>query len=184
VRFVRQTLVGMGQQNIILIGLMAVGKSTVGKHMAGILGREFYDSDRVIEERAGADTTWIFDVEGEQGFRDRETHVLSELTALEGVVIATGGGAVLRKENRTCLSKGGIVVHLDSSLKQLVERTRHDKKRPLLKGGNREQILRTLWEERTQLYASIADYRFTASRSGPKQFAQKIVNQLQNDGLL
>ena len=94
----------MSKQNIYLVGLMAVGKSTVGRTLAGRLDYDFYDSDHVIEERAGADISWIFDVEGEAGFRERETAVLDELTRLEGIVLATGGGAVLRAENRRMLA--------------------------------------------------------------------------------
>ena len=109
---------------------MAVGKSTIGRVLAQSLGREFFDSDQVIEERAGAPIAWIFDVEGEQGFRDREQAVIDELTRKEGIVMATGGGAVLRETNRNALAGRGCVVHLDSSVERLVERTCRDKKRP------------------------------------------------------
>ena len=118
----------MSKQNLILVGLMAVGKSTVGRMLAQQRGYSFYDTDHVIEDRAGADIPWIFDVEGEPGFRDRETQVLDELTQLDGVVIATGGGAVLRECNRKMLGSRGCVVHLDSPLDRLLERTQKDKK--------------------------------------------------------
>lgn len=163
--------------NIVLIGLMAVGKSTVGRHVADLLGREFHDTDKVVEERAGADVAWIFDVEGEDGFRDRETQVIEDLMAEGGKVLATGGGAILRRENRTALSRG-IVVHLDASVAQLVERTRNDRKRPLLQGDNRRAVLVRLMKERAPLYESVRDYRFATGRGGPKALAQRIVNTL------
>ncbi len=133
----------MAAQNIFLVGLMAVGKTTIGRLLADAIHWHFVDSDHVIEERAGADIPWIFDVEGEAGFRDREQSVIAELSQSSGLVLATGGGAVLRVENRQMLAANGVVVHLDSSLEHLVARTRKDKNRPLLnpkggpKGGHR-----------------------------------------------
>lgn len=129
----------MAAQNIFLVGLMAVGKTTIGRLLADAINWQFVDSDHVIEERAGADIPWIFDVEGEVGFRDREQAVIAELSQTSGLVLATGGGAVLRVENRQALATNGVVVHLDSSLDHLVARTRKDKNRPLLnpKGGRR-----------------------------------------------
>jgi shikimate kinase len=113
--------------NVFLVGLMAVGKTTVGRLLADELALPFFDSDRVVEEKAGADIAWIFDVEGEAGFRERECQVVDELTLRDGVVLATGGGVVLREENRRNLSTRGIVVFLDSPIEKLVERTRHDR---------------------------------------------------------
>ena len=112
----------MTHQSIYLVGLMAVGKSTVGKLLAERLNRPFFDSDKEIERKAGAEISWIFDVEGEEGFRDREEQVIYELTKVPGVVVATGGGAVLREENRQMLTARGCVVHLDSPLERLLER--------------------------------------------------------------
>lgn len=169
----------MSKQNIYLIGLMAVGKSTVGRMLAHRLGYEFYDSDHIIEERAGADIGWIFDVEGEAGFRERETAVLDDLTRLEGIVLATGGGAILRAENRSILAARGTVIHLDSPLQRLVERTEKDKKRPLLNSGNPAEILARLYQERNHLYAEIADCRFVTDRQSPKVLARAIENCLQ-----
>ncbi len=174
----------MSRQNIYLIGLMAVGKSTVGRLLAQGLGYEFYDTDQVIEERAGAATAWIFDVEGEQGFRDREQHVLEELTQLEGVVIAMGGGMVLRPVNRNMLAARGVVIHLDSPLERLVERTQKDKKRPLLAEGDPRETLDRLQRERAPLYAEIADYRFVTDRQGAKPLARVIEQRLRDDGIV
>jgi shikimate kinase len=168
----------MSKQNIYLVGLMAVGKSTVGRTLAQRLGYDFYDSDHVIEERAGADIAWIFDVEGEAGFRERETAVLEDLTMLEGIVLATGGGAVLREENRAMLAARGTVIHLDSPLQRLVERTEKDKKRPLLSGGNPAETLARLRRERNHLYVEIADFRFVTDRQSPKTLVRAIENCL------
>ena len=171
-------------QNIYFVGLMAVGKSTIGRLLAQSLGREFFDSDQVIEERAGAPVAWIFDVEGEQGFRDREQAVIDELTHREGIVLATGGGAVLRPANRKALAGRGCVVHLDSSVEQLVERTCRDKKRPILQAGDRRQTLERLLELRSPLYSEIADYRFVTENQGPKSLAKTIERLLQHDGIV
>ncbi len=174
----------MQKPNIILVGLMAVGKSTVGRLLAQLLDFVFYDSDQVIEERAGAPISWIFDVEGEVGFRDREEHVLDDLTQQQGIVLATGGGAVLRPSNRKVLANRGIVVHLDSPLDRLVQRTRRDRKRPLLQQGNPRATLARLQKEREPLYREIADYRFVTDRQGPKALARQIVDKLKEDGLV
>jgi len=174
----------MSRPNIILIGLMAVGKSTVGRLLADSLGMTFHDADNVIEERAGAPISWIFDVEGEAGFRDREQQVLEDLTREEGIVLATGGGAVLRPENRAVLAERGIVIHLDSPLERLLERTRKDRKRPLLKHGNPRETLTRLSVERDPLYREIADYRFVTDRQGARTLAREIEKRLRDDGLL
>ncbi len=160
--------------SVFLVGLMAVGKSTVGRLLADELGFAFYDSDRVIEERAGAEVAWIFDVEGEQGFREREAQVIDELTQLPGIVLATGGGVVLREENRTRLEARGTVVWLDTPVDRLVERTRRDKRRPLLRGGDPRSTLERLSSERRPLYESIAHLKFCADRSTPKTLAIEI----------
>ena len=171
----------MTQKNIFLVGLMAVGKSTVGRTLAETLEMPFYDSDAEIELRAGAEVSWIFDVEGEQGFRDREEHVIDELTQMRGVVVATGGGAVKRAANRQHLAARGIVIHLDCPLRRLLARTRNDKKRPLLQGDNPEEILTKLVRERAPLYDEISDYRFISDEQSVKSLVQKIVMQLRAD---
>ncbi len=172
------------QQNIFFIGLMAVGKSTIGRLLAASLGREFLDSDQMIEERAGAPIAWIFDMEGEQGFRNREQTVIDELTRKEGIVLATGGGAVLREANRSMLAGRGCVVHLDSSVEQLVERTCRDRRRPLLRDSDRSETLRRLVEDRSPLYRQIADYRFCTDGHRPKALARRIERQLHEDGVI
>ncbi len=171
----------MTQKNIFLVGLMAVGKSTVGRTLAETLEMPFYDSDAEIELRAGAEVSWIFDVEGEKGFRDREEHVIDELTQMRGVVVATGGGAVKRAANRQHLAARGIVIHLDCPLRRLLARTRNDKKRPLLQGDNPEEILTKLVRERAPLYDEISDYRFISDEQSVKSLVQKIVTKLRAD---
>ena len=174
----------MSQQNIFLVGLMAVGKSTVGRLLAQALQLPFYDSDAEIEIRAGAEVSWIFDVEGEMGFRDREEHVIDDLSQMDGIVMATGGGAVKREINRTHLAGRGIVIHLDCPLSRLLARTKNDKKRPLLQGDNREQVIRNLIAEREPLYREIADYRFVSNEQSAKQLVQQIKRRLLADGAM
>ncbi|XOV84090.1 MAG: shikimate kinase AroK [bacterium] len=174
----------MTQKNIFLVGLMAVGKSTVGRTLAETLGMPFYDSDAEIELRAGAEISWIFDVEGEEGFREREAQVIDELTQLQGVVVATGGGAVKRRVNRQHLAARGIVIYLDCPLRRLLARTRNDKKRPLLQGDNPEAILTRLVRERGPLYSEISDYRFVSDEQSVKSLVQKIVLQLRADKVI
>ena len=174
----------MSKQNVFLVGLMAVGKSTVGRLLAQQLGYAFYDTDHIIEERAGADVAWIFDVEGESGFRDRETQVIDELSQMDAVVVATGGGAVIRECNRKMLTARGCVVHLDSPLERLLERTQKDKKRPLLQQGNPATTLRRLQAEREPLYREVADYRFVTDRQGPKMLVRAIIEKLEEDGVI
>ncbi len=172
------------QHNVFLVGLMAVGKTTVGRYLAAELGLEFIDADQVIEERAGADVAWIFDVEGEAGFRERETQVIDELTARSGIVLATGGGAVLNAGNRTRLAERGMVVFLETPIDRLVDRTKHDRKRPLLRGGNARATLERLLRERGPLYQSIADYRFCGDRRSAKALATEIAERLRVDGFV
>ena len=164
--------------NIFLVGLMAVGKSTVGKYLAKELKLEFYDSDRTIEQFAGADISWIFDVEGETGFRDREAQVIDELTQKRGIVLATGGGVILREENRRHLAARGIVVYLVSPLNRLVERTHGDKRRPLLRDSNAIDVFQKLQNERGPLYREISDHEFSAEQRSPRTLARSIAAAL------
>lgn len=153
---------------------MGAGKSTIGKLLAGMLNLSFSDSDRVIEERTGADIPWIFDVEGEDGFRQRETAVLGDLLSAEPMVIATGGGIVVREENRALLKGEGVVVYLTASIDQLVERTYKDKKRPLLQVDDPEAKIRELIAQRDPLYSEVADIVVQTDRRSPKAVAQEI----------
>ncbi len=168
----------MNQQNIILIGPMGSGKSTIGNIIAKKLRREFCDSDHFIEDRTGVDISRIFDIEGEQGFRDRETNALKELLSNDNRVIATGGGAVLRKENQSLLKQRGYIIFLDTTVSQQLYRLRHDKKRPLLQTENPKQKLQALFEERHPIYASLADLVVKTDRRVARKLATDIIGRL------
>ena len=151
-------------QRLFLIGPMGAGKTTLGRLLARQLGFEFFDSDRVIEERTGVDIPTIFDYEGEAGFRKRESIVIEELTKLDHIVLATGGGAILSPKNREALRRQGFVVYLKVSIRQQLIRTSRDQSRPLLQTENPEQRLQKLAEERNHLYESIADFTIDTDR--------------------
>lgn len=142
--------------NIFLVGMMGAGKTSVGRVLAKRLGKTFYDSDHVIEERTGVRIPVIFDIEGEEGFRAREQAVIRELTELQDVVLATGGGAVLNAENRRLLRERGTVIYLRAAVRELINRTRHDKNRPLLQTGDPQARLATIFEQRDPLYREVA----------------------------
>ncbi len=167
------------KKNIFLIGPMGAGKSTIGKQLAKQLKIEFYDSDREIEERAGVDIDWIFDVEGEDGFRVREKNIIEELTALQPIVLATGGGAIVEAENRRFLGGRGVVIYLDTSLEQQLERTKRDRRRPLINRAEDPQVvIQALHEERSPLYEDLADYKISTDQGSVRQVAKKIVEML------
>ncbi len=136
---------------------MGAGKTTIGKQVAEQLGCDFFDSDRVIEQRTGVSIPLIFELEGEAGFRKRETEVLKDLCKNENFVLATGGGAVLREENRKLLRQNSLVVFLNASLDQLYERTSRDRNRPLLQTENPREKLKMLLDERLGIYQNLAD---------------------------
>lgn len=142
---------------IILVGPMGSGKSTIGRQLANNLKKEFKDSDHEIVARTGASIPLIFEIEGEEGFRRREAAMIDELTQLEDIVLATGGGAVLREENRHHLEQRGVVIYLYASVDQLFERTSRDHNRPLLQTENPRQKLQELMEQRDPLYREVAD---------------------------
>ena len=166
-------------RNIFLIGPMGVGKSTIGRVLADQVGLAFYDSDREIEASTGADIPWIFDVEGESGFRARESRMIQELTAHDGIVLATGGGSVLAQENRECLSERGIVVYLRASIAQQFERTARDKNRPLLMTPDPEAKIRELMKIREPLYQEVADIIVNTNRRSPRSVSAEIVRKLE-----
>lgn len=167
--------------NIFLVGPMGAGKTTIGRLLADELHKVFYDSDQIIEERAGANISWIFDVEGEEGFRVRERNVIQELCGMENIVLATGGGAVLAEQNRKNLRKGGVVVYLMATINQQVERTRRDQKRPLLQNVDDPRAkLQSLMESRDPLYREIADHMVMTSRRSPKAVCNEILQMLRD----
>ncbi|MDC6472277.1 shikimate kinase AroK [Luminiphilus sp.] len=169
---------------LFMIGPMGSGKSTVGRVLANLLGCSFVDSDAEIEARCGADIPWIFDVEGEVGFRRREAAVLSDLAKRSRVVIATGGGAVTTAGNRELMSEKGIVVYLDVSIEQQLKRTGSGEGRPLLAQGDREATLKKLMLERKPLYEELADMIVSASSGNARKVARHIQEQLSARSLL
>ncbi|SFV77813.1 Shikimate kinase I [hydrothermal vent metagenome] len=161
--------------NVVLVGPMGSGKTSVGRRLACVLKRDFFDSDFEIVARTGVAIDHIFDVEGEEGFRQREINMLSELCEIPNIVIATGGGIVIKPENRELLKRDSFVVYLSSSVKQLVSRTAKSKSRPLLeRSTNREKTIRELVEKREPLYQEVADV--VVDTTGKKLYA--IINEI------
>lgn len=158
---------------------MGAGKSTIGRLLAKELRLPFKDSDKEIEQRTGADIPWIFDVEGEQGFREREQAVIAELAQLDGLVLATGGGVVMRPENRRALHAGGRVVYLHTSVEQQIDRTARDRNRPLLRTANPAQVLRDLMALRDPLYREVADVIIETDERPPRMVVQEILARLE-----
>lgn len=165
--------------NLILIGPMGAGKSTIGRLLAAELSRDFHDSDHEIQARCGADIPWIFDVEGEAGFRLREEQVIDDLTVLTGVVIATGGGAVLKEDNRRRLRERGTVIYLFTTVEQQLKRVAKDRNRPLLQRPDREQVLRDMFELRDPLYRATADIVVRTDRRSLRAVVNEILRQVQ-----
>lgn len=170
-------------QNIFLIGPMGAGKTTIGRHLAKELQYNFYDADKEIETHAGADINWIFDVEGEDKFRKREEQVIAELTGLQDVILATGGGCVLSQHNRTHLSARGIVVYLQVSIEHQLARLEHSRDRPLFhKAPNPQTALEKLAQQREPYYLELADMIIDTDDLSPHAIAQQILDKLPASG--
>lgn len=165
-------------QSIFLVGPMGVGKTTIGRQLADLLNYEFVDCDRVIEERTGASIPWIFDVEGEEGFRKREQAIIDELTNRPSIVLATGGGAVIKEENRSSLKNRGFVVYLHAEIDELLQRTQHDKSRPLLQTENPRQKLEELIRQRDPWYTEVADLVFETKQKSSHASAKLLLKQI------
>ncbi|MCW4149693.1 shikimate kinase AroK [Halomonas sp. 18H] len=166
--------------NIILVGPMGAGKSTIGRLLAAEISREFLDSDHEIQARCGADIPWIFDVEGEAGFRARESQMIAELAGRSEVVIATGGGAVLREDNRRVLRDSGSVIYLYTTVSQQLRRTAKDRNRPLLQRDDRRQVLERMFGERDPLYRATSDIVVRTDRRGPRSVVSDILRRVQS----
>jgi shikimate kinase len=161
--------------NIVLVGPMGSGKTSVGRRLACVLKRDFFDSDFEIVARTGVAIDHIFDVEGEEGFRNRETSMLADLCEISNIVIATGGGIVIKPKNRELLKHNGFVVYLSSSVEQLVNRTARSKSRPLLeRSTNREQTIKDILEARESFYQEVAD--IVIDTTGKKLYV--IINEI------
>lgn len=155
--------------NLFLVGLMGAGKTTVGRALARRTGKTFYDSDHEVEARTGVRIATIFEIEGEARFRDREASVIADLARLDDIVLATGGGAVLRAENRQVLRRHGTVIYLRAGIDDLLARTQHDKNRPLLQTADPRAKLEALFNERDPLYREVADLVVDTSQQNINQ---------------
>ncbi|WP_343192560.1 shikimate kinase AroK [Buchnera aphidicola (Taiwanaphis decaspermi)] len=173
------------KRNIFLIGPMGAGKSTIGRQLSKLLNIEFYDSDREIEKRTGADISWVFDVEGEKGFRNREIKIIEELTKKKGIILATGGGSVESTNNRNKLSARGIVVYLTTTIDKQLERTKRDKNRPLLLKENipTRKIFENLALKRNSLYEEISDITISTNNNSAKLVSKQIIKFLEKNNL-
>jgi shikimate kinase len=165
--------------HIILVGLMGAGKTSVGKTLARLMGKSFCDSDQEIERLTGVKIPLIFEIEGESGFRLRETKVLAELLDKEAMVLATGGGAILAQENRERMSSAGIVIYLRAPVSALVKRTRRDPNRPLLQGVDPKEKLTRLFEQRDPLYREIAHIVVDTADQSVRLLASQIQSLLE-----
>jgi len=168
--------------NIFLVGPMGAGKSTVGRQLAKSLGRDFFDSDKEIEKRTGVSISWIFEMEGEAGFRAREQKVIDDLTQLKDIVLATGGGAILSEDNRRALRSRGNVVYLSASAEQLFRRTSKDKARPLLQTEDPKKQITDLLAERDPLYQNVADIELRTGDQSIQHAVSEVIKQLENVG--
>lgn len=164
------------QAPIFLVGPMGAGKTTIGRRLAGLIGKSFVDLDQEIEQSCGADIAWIFDVEGEAGFRKRESAMLREVASSNNMVIATGGGAVLDSESRALMARSGTVVYLSVAAKVLYNRMQQDTKRPLLQVGDKKAMIESIVKEREPLYKEIADIVFDGHKKTPAVAAQELAS--------
>jgi shikimate kinase len=167
------------KRNVYLVGLMGAGKTTVGRLLARRLKLRFYDSDQEVERRCGVKIPVIFEIEGEAGFRVREQQAIAELTALQGIVLATGGGAVIAEENRRRLAATGTVVYLNARPEDLFERVRQDRNRPLLACADPLERLRSLHAERDPLYRALADVVMDTGAQSVPALARVLLGRLE-----
>jgi len=165
-------------KNIFLIGPMAAGKTSIGRVLARNLGWEFYDSDQVVEQQAGVDIVWIFDEEGEEGFRRREQNVIHQLTQKRHVVLSTGGGSVANAANRNALEMNGHIVWLQVSVDQQVKRTVYDRKRPAIQNADRKSVFTALQRERQVWYEELADVAVRTDQRRVYTVVEDIITQL------
>lgn len=168
--------------NIYLIGPMGSGKTSVGKLLAAELGLKFIDIDHFIEKKSGVNIPWIFDVEGESGFRAREQQAVKELVEKRGLVLATGGGTVAHDPSRNLLAGRGLIIYLHATPEQQLGRVSQDTNRPLVANGQAKDVLQALFEKREPLYREIADVVFNTGEKGLTSMVRDIVNHLEKEG--
>lgn len=166
------------KRNLYLVGMPGAGKSTIGKALARALDLPFVDADQEMVEHTGVSIATIFELEGEAGFRLREAQLIAELCRRDGILMATGGGAVLREDNRAALMQTGVVIYLNASLDHLWQRTRHDPRRPLLQAGNPRGILKALLEARDPLYRQSADLVIETGRQSAGKLVREVDDEL------
>lgn len=167
-----------GKTNIFLIGPMGAGKTSVARTLARHLHKDCYDSDEEIENKTGVSLSWIFDLEGMAGYRQREMRVIDELSKLENIVLSTGGGCVETTEVREILKKRGIVIYMEVSLETQLRRLKRDKRRPQLQGDNPQEVLIRLWEEREPIYENIADFTVITDERSVRDVCSDILTWL------
>ena len=165
--------------NLFLVGLMGAGKTTIGRQLARLTGKTFYDSDHEIEARTGVRIPVIFEIEGEAGFRVRESEMIAELATLPNIVLATGGGAVLNPNNRQVLANHGTVIYLRAGIDDILARTQHDKNRPLLQTANPRAKLEALFAQRDPLYREVADVLIDTSRQNINTLVHRLLRQIE-----
>ena len=164
---------------IFLVGPMGAGKTTIGNKLAEILNKQFIDSDYEIEQKTGASIPLIFELEGEIGFRKRETQILEELTQKNNTILATGGGAIISAKNRALLKRTGFVIYLQAPLDQLLKRTAKDRNRPLLQTENPRKVLAKLLEQREPYYQEVADLIYETNQKPLRDIAAEITQLLE-----
>lgn len=174
---------GKTDSNIILVGMMGAGKTTIGKSLANYLNKTFIDSDHEIQQRTGVKIPVIFEIEGEKGFRKREADMLQELLSIDNMVLATGGGIILNKENRKLLRQKGTIVYLRATVNDLWHRTRHDKNRPLLQTMDLQAKLAELYDHRDPIYREIAHIVVESGKQSVHQMVKLLAQQLANPAL-
>ena len=169
--------------NLILVGMMGSGKTTMGRLLARHLGKTFVDSDEEIQKRTGVSIPHIFDIEGEAGFRQRESAALLELSGCDNRVLATGGGAVLAEQNRAVLQQNGIVIYLNAAVHDLWLRTRHDRNRPLLQTADPHAKLAELYQQRDPLYQQVADIVMLSGKQAVHSLMLRLVDEIEHFSL-
>ncbi len=166
------------KKNIFLVGPMGAGKTSVARALARHLRKDCYDSDEEIENKTGVSLSWIFDLEGMDGYRQREMRIIDELSKLENIVLSTGGGCIETPQVREILQKRGIVIYMEVSLETQLNRLKRDKRRPQLQGENPQEVLIRLWEEREPIYENVADFEVATDKRSVRDVCDDILNWL------